>query len=335
MMMVFAAALALAGPGAEKLFGDWAVSCDNVQRCEATVLMPESWSGDKAPGLDFSRDAGPGGTVTLSVSATGELHGIADLLIDGRMVGSGVLRDGSVSLTGGTAEGLARAMASGHALTMRLGRKTVATLSLRGAAAAMRYIDDKQGRVGGVTALVARGSRSATAVPGAAALPRVPAVRPGSGTAATLTNAQTEPLRKQAGCEEYDVLDGLKPEFYRLDRHATLVSIPCVSGAYQSSFVLFVVTDGRIAPAPFDIAPDADSDPAERTPLPWLTEAEWDPKTSTLGSHAKGRGLGDCGTNQSWVWDGTRFRMTYYNGLDQCRLSGNWLTRYRAASFFK
>jgi len=47
---LLAAAATGAGPGEEKLFGNWAVACDNVKRCEATVLMPESWDGDEAPG---------------------------------------------------------------------------------------------------------------------------------------------------------------------------------------------------------------------------------------------------------------------------------------------
>jgi hypothetical protein len=66
-----------------------------------------------------------------------------------------------------------------------------------------------------------------------------------------------------------------------------------------------------------------------------LIEPDWDPATATLNSHAKGRGLGDCGTDQSWVWDGARFRMTQYKALDACRLSGNWLTRYRAQPVLK
>ena len=330
-LILLAVALAAAGPGAERLFGDWAVACDNVKRCEATALMPESWGGDDAPGMDVSRDAGPAGAVTVVITPVAKAGGIIDLLIDRRVMGSGVLRDGSITLTGGTAEGLVRAMASGHSLTLRSGRRTLATLSLNGSSAALRYIDEQQGRIGGVTALSGRGTKPAAAVPAARALPRVAAVRPGPGKAAVLSAALTGPLRKQAGCEEFTASPELKPEFYRLDRRSTLMTIPCVSGAYQSSLALFVVTDGKIAPAPFDIPPPTNG----LDPVPWLTEPEWDARTGTLGSHAKGRGLGDCGVDQSWVWDGTRFRMTLYNGLDTCRLSGNWLTRYRAMPVYR
>lgn len=333
MTTLLAAALALAGPGDERVFGNWAVACDNVKHCEATMLMPEAWSGDEAPSFDIAREAGPAGMVSISISPVSEAGGVTDILIDRRLVGSGVLRDGTISLSGATAEGLARAMASGRVMTLRQRTGPVATLSLTGASAALRYIDAEQGRAGTLTALVARGPKSAAAVPGAQPLPRIQALRPGKGKPASLPAARTDALRIEAGCGDYQVNDGLEPEFHRLDGRSTLVVVPCVSGAYQSAASLFVITDGRIAPAPFDYPPDRGAE--EKGKVPSLTEPEWDPATGTLGSHAKGRGLGDCGTDQSWVWDGTRFRMTRYSALDACRLSGNWLTRYRAQPVFK
>lgn len=333
MMTLLATALALAGPGVERVFGNWAVACDNVKRCEATMLMPERWSGDAAPTFDVAREPGPAGVLSISIAPLSKAGGVTDILIDRRLIGSGVLRDGTISLGGATAEGLARAMASGRVMTLRQRQGVLATLSLTGASAALRYIDSEQGRAGTLTALVARGPKAAASVPGAATVPRVVAVRPGRDKPAVLPAARTDALRIEAGCGDYQVLDAPKPEFHRLDGRSTLVVIPCVSGAYQSSSSLFVMTDGRIMPAPFDIAPDWGAEEKEKVPS--LVAPEWDPATGTLGSHAKGRGLGDCGTDQSWVWDGARFRMTRYNALDTCRLSGNWLTRYRALAVLK
>jgi len=332
-MILFATALALAGPGAEKVFGNWAVGCDNVKRCEATMLMPESWSGGEAPTFDIAREAGPAGALTITISPLSKAGGVTDILIDRRLIGSGVLRDGTINLSGATAEGLARAMASGRVMTLRQRQGILATLSLTGSSAALRYIDAEQGRAGTMTALVARGPKSAAAVPAAQPVPRIKAVRPGRGAAATLPTAQTDALRIRAGCDPEPLPDGSKLEFYRLDRRSTLIIIPCGSGAYQSWFALYVVTDGRVGPAPFDIPPDWGE--TDKEPIPQLTEAGWDPATSVLNSHAKGRGLGDCGTDQSWAWDGSRFRMTRYTALETCRLSGTWLTRYRATPVFK
>jgi hypothetical protein len=328
-----AAALALAGPGSEHVFGNWAVACDNVKRCEATMLMPESWSGEQAPGFDVAREAGPAGALTISISPVSKAGGVTDILIDRRLVGSGVLRDGTIRLSDATAEGLGRAMAGGHVLTLRQRSGTIATFSLAGASAALRYIDAEQGRSGTLTALVARGPKPAASVAGAQPLPRIAAIRPGRGKPAVLSKAQTAALRERAGCGEFDVSDTLAPAFYRLDAHSTLVAISCVSGAYQSSFALFVITDGRVAPAPFDYPPETDAEAKDA--VPELAEPEWDPAAAALASHAKGRGLGDCGTDQSWVWDGARFRMTEYKALETCRLSGSWLTRYRAQPVFR
>ena len=271
--------------------------------------------------------------MTIAISPVGETPGLIDILIDRRLMGSGAMRDGSIHLTGATAEGLARAMANGRVLTLRARRRIIATISLGGSSAAMRYIDAEQGRAGGVTALVARGPKSAAAVPGAMAVPRVAAVRPGRGKPAALHADQIEPLRARAGCADYQVFEDMKPGFHRLDGHSTLVLIPCIGGAYQGSYAIFVATDGRVAPAPFDILPHDEG--AEPAPVPWLVFPEWDPAEGSLHSVAKGRGLGDCGENQNWVWDGSRFRMTHYDGLQACRMSGSWLTHYRAEPVYK
>lgn len=333
MLFLAAAALGAAGPGTEHVFGNWAVACDNVKRCQATMLMPESWSGDEAPGFDIARDAGPAGALTIAISPVSKAGGVTDILIDRRLIGSGVLRDGTMKLGGATAEGLARAMGGGRILTLRQRTGVVANLSLAGASAALRYIDAEQGRAGTLTALVARGPKSAASVPGAQPVPRVTAVRAGRGKAAALPADQLAALRTRAGCDQFQVSDGFTPAFIRLDSRSTLVTVPCVSGAYQGSAALFVVTGGRVAPAPFDYPPDWDAE--EKEAVPSLVDPEFDPATATLNSHAKGRGLGDCGTDQSWVWDGARFRMTQYNALDACRLSGSWMTRYRAQAVLK
>lgn len=332
MTIILAALLALVpgGPGQEKAFGDWAVVCDNVKRCEATAMMPPGWSGDRAPGLDLSREPGAAGAVVIALSPNAETYGIVDILIDRKLMSSGPVRDGTITLTGASAEGLARAMVTGRQLTLRAHGKLLGTISLRGASAAMRHIDAEQGRVGGVTALVARGKDSAAAVPAAQRPPRIQAVKPGKGRAASLAKAETDALRVKAGCGEHQPLDGIEPAFHRLDGRATLMAIPCVSGAYQTSYVLYVIADGRVSPAPFDIAPEETWAAA-----PLLIEPEWDAATGTLDSRAKSRGLGDCGRAQSWVWDGKSFRMTRYIALDACRLSGNWLTRYRAEAAYR
>ena len=58
------------------------------------------------------------------------------------------------------------------------------------------------------------------------------------------------------------------------------------------------------------------SDPA------WADNAtingQYDPKTRTLSAFAKGRGIGDCGTLQTWAWTGDRFALTEERSMGEC-----------------
>jgi hypothetical protein len=314
----------------EKLFGDWAVACDNVQRCEATALMPENWYGDDAPELQLSREAGPQGEVMVSLNWPSRYLGPVAVLVDGGLVQRGVGKRDGIKLRGGAALSLVKRLVNGRKL-MIVGAKNqhLAELTLTGASAALRYIDAQQGRVDGVTAIVARGASSAATVPAATAPPRIPAIRPDKGPPARFDTVAVARLRKQADCEGDEALSAMKPDFHRLDPHSTLILVPCIHGPYQSAVLLFVAHDGKISPARFDIGPGGED------PVPMMVDPDWDPETGTLDTHAKGRGLGDCGRNLEWVWDGERFRMTFANGLEACRLSGLWLTRYRATPEYR
>ncbi|MBO9713036.1 DUF1176 domain-containing protein [Sphingomonas sp.] len=331
LAMVLVLAEPGSGPGSERLFGNWAVACDNAKRCEATALMPEEWSGGgQAPKLDLGREAGPAGEVRLRLGWAAKYAGFVLVAIDGKKVHAGASGKDGLELRGPAAEAIARAMVKGRTLTVqdRSGR-LLATVSLAGASATLRYVDAEQGRAGGTTAIVATGPKRAALVPAAAALPQVPAVRPPTGKGERLGDAAVRALGRRAGCEDGPSRPALAPQFHRLDARATLVAVPCGSGAYQSSWALFVLAEGRAVPAPFDIAPLGE----ERVPM--VIDPEWDAKAGSLATHAKGRGLGDCGFNQAWVWDGARFRMTLLEGLGTCRLSGGWLTRYRAEAVYR
>lgn len=317
----------------EKIFGDWAVACDNVKRCEATALLPEEWGGDEPPQVLLRRAAGPGGAITINIAPAGNYRGAATIAVDGKGVLDATVTANGVDVSGPGAEALARRMTAGRALTVQSARgKLLATVSLAGLSATMRYVDAQQGRAGGITAIVARGPKAAVAVPAMAPLPQVPAVRPGAGKPAAIGRMMLAALSKQGGCDEEPASPGLKPEALRLDARSTLVLIPCGSGAYNFSSAAFVVTDGRAAPARFDTPPTWGDGDAK---VPMLVNADWDPKAARLNSMAKGRGLGDCGGSETWVWDGTRFRMTEALNLDTCRGSINWLTVFRAQPVFR
>ena len=322
-MFLLALATALAAqptPGPFQSFGDWAVACDNVRRCEMTSLQPAD--GDiETNGTELSlvREPGAEGEVSITVWPPDDAKGAPSLTIDGARIEGGSVQQGALRFSGVAAQRLATALANGHAarIVAGAGEKT-GDISLTGASAALRFIDAQQGRAGGVTALVARGPKPASMVPAAAPLPVVPAIAP-TGRGAAISPALITRLNKESGCgEDYsDNFPQPEPEIGPLGGGATLVLLACGSGACNLTSAAYVVRNGKAMEASFDYGAD-------------LINTDWDASSGTLSTHGKGRGIGDCGEGASYVWDGSRFRLTEATRMDECRGSANWLTVWRA-----
>ena len=195
--------------------------------------------------------------------------------------------DGKAAQTPGA---LVAAMANGRALAALSAGRVIANVSLQGASAALRYMDVEQGRAGTVTALVAKGLKPARAVP-APPTPVIVALTPGGTPAAPRPN-QLAAMRRAAACdgEQRD-----KPEFHALGGGQTLVLLPCSAGAYNLSQALFVLDGKGFVPARSD-APVGFAD-GEKQPVPTVVNGRWE--KAMLTSHAKGRGIGDCGVSRS------------------------------------
>ena len=331
-LLLFAAAeAAVPRPalGPIKTFGDWVVACDNVQVCEMTSLIAENDAGDGGDsGASFSvaRAAGPDGGFFFELSSNGGIDGPVSVRIDGKRIADGTVEKDGMTLSGDAADRIVAAMANGKRLTLnRKAGKEVAHASLSGSAAALRFIDAEQRRAGTVTAAVAKGTKPASAVPPVAPLPKVPSVAP-SGAAAKVTPALIKTMRSLSGCDTEDGQSSDPITGNAIGGGKTLVLLPCGAGAYNFSTVPFVVTAGKPAIARFDSPPGWTV--AEGTPN--LVNADWDTKLGRLGSYNKARGLGDCGSSETYVWDGTMFRLIEATQMGECRGSINWLTIWRA-----
>lgn len=308
----------LVTPVKPREFGDWVVGCDNALACKATALGPEADPFDKAL-ASIERDPGPGGAVRVTIGGQAEVKAPIAISVDGTVVARGGTVDGRFA--GTEAFGIARAFAKGRGATIAMGGSRSA-LSLTGAAAALRYMDDRQGRAGTRGALVATGPAADTRAP-RPALPviRVPRT---TGKPAALSPALIATMRKTADCQEIAV-----PEMNRVEAHAlgggrTLAIVPCGLGAYQGWSAIYVVAAGGVVPAPFDVKMNDGGD----EPVPLLTTAAFE--RGILSSYAKGRGLGDCGFGQTFAWDGTRFRLTEQAEMPACRGSLDLITTWRA-----
>lgn len=326
-LALLAAAQAATGPSEVKSFGDWAVACDNLRSCEAASLMADD-NVENPPQISITREGGPAGTAAVDVWPDTEYRGSWRIDVDGKMVLSGTTAKPGLVITGAQANQLIDAMLKGQTLTLRGGDKVLSQASLKGIAATLRYFDAAQGRAGTATALVAKGPKPASAVPAAPAAPRVTFVRP-SGKPEAISAALRSAMGKQSGCDAvYQGSEGELPatETFALGGGKTLALIPCGSGAYNFSTVPFVIERGKAVVARFDQVPGW----TEAEGIATLVNGDFDPAKGELGSYMKGRGIGDCGSSESYVWDGAMFRLIEARAMGECRGSMNWLRIWKA-----
>lgn len=317
LQYVVAGTLALAGSSASAAhftIKDWEVACDNTRACEAVGYQADE--GDSAPvALWLGRPAGASGAVAAKLSVIAENEAA---------VGPLTLRVGQLTLAGLTSEAeltpaqiarLLPALLDGGYADVTDG-KGKWRLSLAGMKAALLKMDDLQGRVGTVTALVKPGAKPASGV-----LPPVPAP--------VLRGLATVPERKQdaallpvivkklpkGGCDEQpDLIGGgeSQSEIYRLSGSKLLLVIECGRGAYQSSFAVWTADDKAPYAAKRVRLADADGGVRDELLNPGFDKGE-------LGSFARGRGLGDCNSQASWVWTAEGFKLASASSARLCR----------------
>ena len=316
-------------------YQSWFVACDNLLSCVAKGF------DDDSGGLEIrvERDAGRAGALAMSISSNTKFA-ISDVRIDGNPADLGkpawtleTSEDGS-SVTSND-------FAAIRALVQRLRNASKVTLGgneaipLAGFSAAMLRLDDRQGRIGGATALFKPGPLPASRVPAAPSLPLVPnhpvqaRLKPGEDArliAAIRTEQKT--LFAKEECQDTPQ----QPEAFALDQSHALVLIPCIMGAYQGSSLAFIAeresghSKRLIAPMPY-LGNDPDHSDAD-----YFTEGGFDPDTGTLSMAAKGRGLADCGISGGWIWDGKSFRLSDLSLQKACGgiEPGDWPTLFRS-----
>ncbi|WP_417608367.1 DUF1176 domain-containing protein [Parasphingorhabdus sp.] len=331
----------VAQPGKIRTFGDWVVGCDNGGTCRAVALMPEAdgaayddWGGP----VSILRTAGSDDIFKVHISfEPGDIDRY-QMIVDDQLVDTGAIVQGDypVEIVGEDALKVATAIIKGRKLALRgPGGENIIRISLSGSSAALRYIDEKQDRVGTDNALVAKGSKPFDAV-----TPVIPLITVDHWESAKLVPETSAiiSLVEDSRCkdERYGVVeDQVYPLGRRGNRFRALVLISCGSGAYNFSSAPFVGeyvedknTDGgwTFSPAKFDRQPSWGGEGTD----PLLVNAGWDNQNQTLSSYGKGRGLGDCGSAENYVWDGDMFRLTEASAMPECRGAYEWITTWRA-----
>lgn len=311
-----ALALAAGSAHANQTFKDWWAACDNTRDCAAFGFSDQE--REETAFLKLTRGPGAADQVHARIAVDAP-PGAWSLSVDGKPVAAPRRAEEAaesytvLDLTPADGSALVAAAANGSWLEVSAGGKTIARISLAGSSAALRWIDDQQQRAGGVTALVARGTRPASAVPPAPLPPLV-----GAASAAPQQGLPDKPPRAVAAlmkdCDEDIAALGEAPVVGRLAPGLVMWAPLCSRGAYNLvySFTLLDEKTGAARPLPIAYAGGRESTTE-------LMNVSYDADTQTLSNFEKGRGLADCGAGNVWVWDGKSFAAVEQSLMGECR----------------
>lgn len=276
---------------------DWQLVCDNTRACRAAGYSAE---GSDAPvSVLVSRASGPGQPVFVelqlgTLDARSVRPASVVLTIAGKPAGAiRIDRNNHAELPLPAAAALLKALAGGGAVGFTSGRTTW-RLSADGALDVLQKFDEAQGRSGRPSALVRNGTQSESEVASPMAVPRFEAVRipavpqPGDDALAVrvLASIQSDPA-----CPMLD--DGqsqARARLWHLDANRLLVTAPCRVASDGGGGTGYWTANQR---PPYAAQPIT------------LSASDFDGSTitarTTLGT------AGDCGSTQSWTWNGFRF----------------------------
>ena len=316
--------LAAAEPEIAELrtFKDWIVGCDNGLLCQAAAMMPQG-----GVGAVLSVRRGPEGSAVPGVWFRTWEGEAADLTADGKPLRLRLTKNDDDAYVVDPADAVRLLDALRAATSVEVvdsAGKSAGALSVDGATAALLYMDDKQHRIGTRGALVRRGGASDSSVPPPPELPVRYSAAGSSKPPDKLSDAFVAKVRKDADCTEETDPNLVSQD--RVDATHTFASVTlmCESGAYNFISADFIIPDGG-APRPATFDDEKEEDGGDL-----YYNLYWDPQTRILHAGMKGRGIGDCGGRQQYVWDGDRFRLVRVEEMDDCRGVVDFITLWRA-----
>ena len=228
-------------------YKSWFVACDNELACVAKGVS------EAGADITIERQGGPTGTLVAFIRAT-QAFRLADIRIDGqpaRLSGPAwqisVSDDETIATSSDLVAIRSLVQRLRNASKVSLGEST--EVPLDGFAAAMLRLDERQGRLGGVTALFRPGPAPASQVPARPPIPKIP----NHPISATLQKGEEARLIAGVRADQRAVFDkeecekdptAMEPEAHALDDGQALVLIPCMMGAYQGTSLAFIAPRG-------------------------------------------------------------------------------------------
>ncbi|HFN3543393.1 TPA: DUF1176 domain-containing protein [Enterobacter hormaechei] len=311
---------------AQQSFSDWQVTCNNQNFCVA-----RNTGEHRGLVMSLSRSAGAKTDASLRI----DLGGLSAPPVKEPDIAPRLLLDNvPLKLTSqhwqltpwhlktddtGTITTFLKTIQEGQALTLRGGKQTI---SLAGLKAALLFIDAQQKRVGSETAWIKKGDSPPLSVPPAPALKKVAVVNP---TPTPLTHNELNDLLDYGNWRMNHSQCSLDPNrrevrVTALTDDKALMIISCEAGAYNTVDLAWLVSRkkpfaARSVRLRLPFTPSSQSRDME------LMNASFDEKTRELTTLALGRGIGDCGIQTRWRFNGQRFRLVRYAEEPSC---DNW-----------
>ena len=312
---------------------DWELVCDNTRTCRAAGYSSDG--EELSVSVLLTRKAGPSQPVTgeLMIGQYGENEVLNKLpsvfklsmKINQRALGQLAIRKDRLvaKLSTKQVEALLAALTHNSKIEW-VNAENSWHLSDKGAAAVLLKMDEYQGRVGTVGALLRRGPRSEDTVlqpllaPVVIAAPLAKSLPKDAQLATNKLKALREALRATVKENDYcpDLLETEAVEngeaalsITRLTEAKLLVSTKCWSGAYNIGYGYWVINDT----------------PTFHPVL--ITASGSDYSEGSISASQKGRGLGDCWSSEAWTWNGKQFVQTESSSTGMCRLiapGGAW-----------
>jgi hypothetical protein len=351
---ILIAAAAAAAPahadGVLRSYRDWQVGCDNVRQCRA-IGFPRQ-EGTFGTALIVDREGAPDAAPRVRLRLDRDLHATLPrpveffLLAEGRQIARIALAqpavepdeaaDETIAFERGELAAVLGALRRAPVLQIARGepRQVVADISLDGASAALLFVDERQQRLGTVTALVRTGDRPARSIPPPPPPPLVPArpVEGAEGASAVPPEPVMALFRAEPGdtCAQDDP-QRVEPIVERLGPALVLYGVGCWRGAYNFSHAFYFYYEGPSPRAERAAFRRPIVDAGDGTAENVLTLPDLDRITGTMTHFSKGRGLGDCGSSGAWRFDGREFVPLRYATMPSCRglLADDWFEVYR------
>ena len=333
-------ATALAAPpqGFYQNYQDWDIACDNTGTCRLAGYQANET--EPPVSILFTRQAGANAAVIGEVSLPpfnddeAQLASIAtrnELVLNGKSLGKLAFnKKGQGKLSSAQTSALLEALKKESKISIRSG-KYEWHLSDQGAAAAMLKADEFQGRLNTPSALIRKGNSNqavlnpqpepvihAVAVPQKASYmleqdtPRHSAVMKLLSESNRVSENDDKYCPALHNKEQMHCNRSLS--IYPLNKQQVLVEAICIGGAYQTSGY-YAIADKELTKIE-QVLP----------PMVYGGHGGFDEKTATLSGSFKGRGIGDCWTSNTAVWDGKSFVRSGEHTTGSCKgfTGGAW-----------